>query len=50
MVLHGPAALVAHSKVVPEPHPVAEIVPVVDGQILFVIVMVGAVGKVFTTT
>ena len=46
MVLHGPAALVAHSKVVPAPHPVADIVPVVDGQTLFVIVIVGWVGFV----
>ena len=45
-VLQGPAAFVAHSKVVPVPHPVAEIVPVVDGQILFVMVIVGGVGTV----
>ena len=46
MVLHGPAALVAHSKVVPAPQPVADMVPVVDGHTLFIIVIVGCVGVV----
>ena len=40
-VLQGPAAFVAHSKVVPEPQPVAEIVPIVDGQTLLTMVIVG---------
>ena len=31
---------------VPAPHPVADIVPVVDGHILLVIVIVGGVGLV----
>ncbi|MBK8626581.1 MAG: hypothetical protein IPN86_13740 [Saprospiraceae bacterium] len=35
VVLHGPPALVAHSSVVPASQPVADIVPVVDGHILF---------------
>jgi hypothetical protein len=46
VVLHGPPALVAHSKTVPAPQPVAEIVPVVDGHTLLVIVIVGCVGFV----
>jgi hypothetical protein len=46
VVLHGPPALVAHSNTVPAPHPVAEIVPVVDGQTLFTMVIVGCVGVV----
>jgi hypothetical protein len=46
VVLHGPPALVAHSNTVPAPHPVAEIVPVVDGQTLFTMVIVGCVGIV----
>ena len=46
VVLQGPAAFVAHSNTVPAPQPVAEIVPVVDGQTLFTIVIVGCVGIV----
>ena len=46
VVLHGPATFVAHSKVVPTPQPVAEIVPTVEGQTLLVIVIVGAPGLV----
>jgi pimeloyl-ACP methyl ester carboxylesterase len=38
---HGPAAELAHSMVVPAPQPVAAIVPVVAGQTLFVILIVG---------
>jgi hypothetical protein len=46
VVLQGPVATVAHSKVVPAPQPVALIVPTVDGHIFSVIVMVGAAGLV----
>jgi hypothetical protein len=46
VVLHGPPALVAHSKTVPAPQPVADIVPVVDGHTLFTIVIVGCEGIV----
>jgi hypothetical protein len=42
--------LVAHSKTVPVPQPVADMVPVVDGQTLSEIVIVGAVGNIFTVT
>ena len=43
---HGPVGPVAYSTTVPAPQPVAEIVPVVAGQVLFVMDSVGAPGLV----
>ncbi len=46
LVAQGPPALVAYSRTVPAPQPVAEIVPVIEGQTLSVIVIVGVAGVV----
>jgi hypothetical protein len=44
MVEYGPPAVVANSTTVPEPHPFADIEPVVLGHTLLTIDIVGALG------
>jgi hypothetical protein len=46
VALHGPVGASAHSSTVPVPQPMPEILPVVLGQTLLVIVMLGSVGLV----